>query len=242
MTPDLWEAFLRESIKHEGRVPFFYLDVKNLVTIGVGSLADPWRPQIGSWELFHPDGRKATPAEVKADWDRVRARTDLSQRGGLAYASVARLRMKDAFIDRLTRETLDWKWAAMKRWCPDLDSLPYGAQLGMASMAWALGSAFNTKFPKFTKALLARDFLTCAKECDIRYATPSGGTIKHRNAMNRQLFEEAAAVETMGLDRKRLWYPGKPSAAEPSAAEHSAPVDCSGCPVHCCTGCSKHCP
>ena len=41
MYDDVRAAFLSFTTRLEGRVPYMYLDIKGLVTIGVGNLIDP---------------------------------------------------------------------------------------------------------------------------------------------------------------------------------------------------------
>ncbi|MFF0476587.1 peptidoglycan-binding protein [Streptomyces sp. NPDC004284] len=66
----------------------------------------------------------------------------------------------------------------------DLESWPADAQLGLFSMAWALGPAF--KFPKFQTAARQQDWLTTARESKMT-ETGNAGVIP-RNVRNALLF------------------------------------------------------
>jgi hypothetical protein len=205
----------------EGRLPHPYLDVKCLVTVGVGDLIDPVSLALPlPWQI---GGRPATQAEIIAGWQRVKAATDWALRGGGAFATLTELRLTDAAIDDLMLGRLaqmesifssrlnvaagdDGAWLAA---CAD-------AQLGCLSMCWAMGPSFH--YPKFMADLAAENFATysldadgveqlvggCALECYIPDATNRG--LKPRNAANRALFEAAQRVKDQQLDPDVLHY------------------------------------
>ena len=82
---------------------------------------------------------------------------------------------------------------------PYFAKLPSDAQMGIHSMAWAMGAGFH--FPAFMRAVNDLDFTTAALESHMRDGAPK------RNAANRLMLENAAVVTSQGLDPEVLWWP-----------------------------------
>lgn len=219
------DAFPAFSAKLEGKVPWMYLDVENLVTTGVGNLIDRASPPLVPPSLLarrlpwqKPDGSLANPAEVALAYSLVKERTDLAQHGGGAFAVVTNLRISQAAIDALVDERAGEMEATLRRRFSSWDDLCADAQLGVMSMAWAMGENFD--YPKFEADLAVEDFalystpedpaevptLTggCAFECYIPDAKNPG--LVPRNAMNRAMFAVAQRVKDQGLDPAVLHY------------------------------------
>jgi hypothetical protein len=78
----------------------------------------------------------------------------------------------------------------------EFDDWPADAQLGLLSMAWALGPAF--RFLNFQAACQARDFRTAAVESHMNDTNNPG--LRPRNKANFQLFESAAEADEGNLD------------------------------------------
>jgi len=189
MRPAVAAVFATFTTTFEGRTSWFYLDVKGLVTTGVGNLCDPIAFAIGlPWQI---GGYAATEQEIVAAWTLVKSRQDLKEAGGGAFASLTNLRLSDSAIDNLVASKAASNEIILRRYFPNYDDLPADAQLGILSMAWALGPAFSPGWPKFTAALNSGDFSTCAGECVI----PSVGNpgLVPRNDANVALFESAAS-------------------------------------------------
>ena len=82
MFPAVQSGFPAFSAKFEGRVSYMYLDVKGLVTVGVGNLVDPVsvaqalpfrfknKPGIGA------PGSPATPDQIAAEWQTTQERPE----------------------------------------------------------------------------------------------------------------------------------------------------------------------
>ena len=178
---DVRERFLAFNEPFEGRCPFMYLDVKGLVTTGVGNLIDPVVAALAlPWK--RPDGTPATLNEVQDEWIAVKTRTDLAPRGGGHFEAITVLRLTDEDIDRLVMRKLDEMAAHIQHAHPCFASLPSDVQLAVLSMAWAMGPAFP--FPRFWAHIEAGDYKAAAEECTIN---PPIGTIVKRNAANRSL-------------------------------------------------------
>lgn len=176
---DTWFSFSRQF---EGDIAWPYLDVKNLVTIGIGNLIDPVSEAL---KLdFTIDGRPATEAEIRYGWQCVKAAKAFSKAGAKPFEKVSKLRLSKNAIESLVLSKLRSNEQYLAGRFKDWESLPASAQMGVLSMAWAMGPAF--KFPKFEKALNARDYKTCAAECKID-ETGNAGVVA-RNEANKKLF------------------------------------------------------
>lgn len=195
-----------------------YLDVLGLVTTGIGNLIDTPDDAL-SLEWLRSDGSVATRREVAAEWTAVKARKDLAQRGGGAFKAITRLRLSDAGLHDLFNRTLDRMARQLATRFPGFDDWPADAQLATISMAWACGPAF--RFPKLAAALNAGDFATAAVECKMNEAGNPG--LKPRNAANRLLYENAAAVVARDLDPELLYWPNQAPPSRP-ASSFEAPV------------------
>jgi GH24 family phage-related lysozyme (muramidase) len=214
---DIWTEF---NAPLEGRLPFMYLDIKGLVTTGVGNLIDttgppPLRPptdseRAASHELARQlawqtsDGSLASPDQVDAEWDQIKARLDQARFGGGTFKQFATLFLSDDEIDRLVFGKLDQMESVLKGREPfaGFDDFPADAQLGLLSMSWGMGPMFN--FPNFQGFVEAGDWNSAATECRFQ---PDTGTITTRNDRDQQLFRNAAGVIDQGLDRDALVWP-----------------------------------
>lgn len=190
----------------EGRVHSMYLDILGLVTTGVGNLIDtaegaarlPWKHE--------KTGQPATHNEVVASWRELKARKDLSRMHWKYAAALNDLRLSDGDIDALVRSKLMSNEAYIRgHYFPDWDSFPADAQLGIMSMAWAVGPGFPTKFGNFTNRVLKGDWAGAKECCAIREAGNPG--VVPRNKANRICFANADIVVKHGLDPEVLNWP-----------------------------------
>jgi hypothetical protein len=122
----------------------------------------------------------------------VKARTDLYLAGGGAFAPLTNLRLTESAIDNLVQGKATDNEIELRKHFPDYDDLPADAQLGVLSMAWAMGADFAPGYPKFTAAVNACDFVECAAQCSMD-ATGNPG-LRPRNTADVKLFTAAAAV------------------------------------------------
>src|SRR6478735_8862 len=94
------DAFTDFSVKFEGKVPHLYLDIKNLVTTGVGNLVDPVGAALSlPWVM--PDGSRASAAEITAQWHALKARPDLSKLHYRYAAPITTMRLTEDGIAQL---------------------------------------------------------------------------------------------------------------------------------------------
>jgi len=195
-------AFRAFSSKFEGAVNFMYLDVKGLVTTGIGNLIDPGGAAL-TLPWLRPDGSLASQREVAAEWTYVKSRQDLKLRGGMIYGSITRLRLSDEGVSQLLMGVLHLNNDALVKRFPDFEDWPADAQLATHSMAWACGTGF--RFPRLAEALQAADFRDAAKECHMNEAGNPG--LAPRNAANKVLYRNASVTRDLHLDPDHLCWP-----------------------------------
>jgi len=209
------DAFPTFSKTFEGYVKWMYLDIKGLVTIGIGNLIDPVA-QATSLPFVDAKGVPATPAQISAEWTKLKAMTALAQKGHRACEAVTALRLSDPSIDVLVRQRLASNEAALQKTFHDFQAWPADAQLGVLSMAWAMGSAFHEKWPRFKQACNAADWRAAAENCRMKEAGNPG--LIPRNNANQRLFRNAHEVVAQKLDPSRLFYPEALHAPAPAPA------------------------
>ncbi len=197
MYPSVQNSFIAFNEPLEARVHFMYLDVKSLVTTGIGNLLDAdsaehfgSNPHLQEYAynlgwFLPPAGPVATRDEIDQEYQTVKF-------SGTASASldvkknITHLRLDDSAIDQLViNKLLEMEHALQGRpEFADLQSWPTDAQLGLFSMSWALGPVFH--FPHFQTAAAAGDWKTMALESHMDTTGNSG--IIPRNVRNELLF------------------------------------------------------
>jgi GH24 family phage-related lysozyme (muramidase) len=198
------DGFLAFSRPLEGRVPWMYLDIKGLVTTGVGNLIDPVGLALKLPFVHKGDGSPASEVEIRAEWQRLKDDQSLAQKRYTACEAITDLRLTDASIDELVLAKFDSNDRALRQAFSNWNDWPADAQLGAHSIAWA-GAGFPTKWKNFRAAAEAHDWKTAAAEAHIDETGNPG--IKARNEANAQLFHNAWVVEEDELDRTVLHYP-----------------------------------
>lgn len=217
MQPAVRSQFRAFNEPLEGVVPFMYQDIKGLITIGVGNLIDPVELALElpfQWKQ-RPDlpkaGNRATQAEIRAEWKRIKADTTLAKRGFRACEPLTNLELSTEAIDALIAKRLEDNEAKLKKQTSfqNFESWPADAQLGLLSMAWAMGPNAFTTWKKFTSACAAQDFDTASAECKMKEEGNPG--VIPRNKADSTLFRNAAIViarEPAGTaNRATLYYP-----------------------------------
>lgn len=203
MKQSVLAAFYDYNAPFEGVVPYFYQDKLGYVTIGVGNLVDPY---VKGLRMFKKDGTRATEAEIRAEWQLVKDDPKAADLGHTHTRKYTSLRMTDEGVRALVQRKLSENVEFLRTRFPDWDTWPADAQLGTLSVAWACGKGF--RFPKFEKALKARDWATCAAESKI--STKGAPGIIPRNRAQLICFRNAGEVERLGLDPNKLFYPSGP--------------------------------
>ena len=221
MWPSAEAAFVPFNQPLEGVVHWMYVDQENLVTTGMGNLIDP----VGmatSLPWTHGDGGPpATNAEIEAAWNTVKTSGKAGSGGG-NQGDLTDLRLSDDAIQALVAQKLSQFEGTLAASFPTWSSLFADAQLGMASMAWAMGPAFAQHYPSFVAAINQADFHNAALQSWMRDSTDwvpttldedpddhppnSNAGLRPRNLLNRQLFLNAAASQSAGTDPGQLVY------------------------------------
>ena len=207
-------AFLDLTIAFEGGyINWMFPDVKGLVSTGFGLLLDPIELALAlPWRRL--DGSRATPDEIRTDFTRVKTYPDAPRLGHLSVRDVAQLRLALEDLDRAVEAKLRWNESLLRAAFAEYDDWSADAQLGVHSMAWAVGPAFQRAWPKFTAALRAKDFETASVECFMPEEKTIGG-LRPRNKANRILFRNASYALANRLDPDELFYPRDMQAERP---------------------------
>lgn len=224
MRPSVRAGIRNFNAPFEGVVAWFYLCIRGLVTIAIGLLyddpdgkSDPPRPPAAALALplMHPSGRRATSAEIAAEWRKVKASQALRRAGGGAFRHVTTLRLTPESIEDLAARKAEDIARELARVFPAFPSWPADGQLATMSMVYALGlGRLLSLFPKLCAALRRLDFGTAAAECEITSKddpkTPDDeanpGVIE-RNKANVVLFLNAAIIIAERMDPMPLYYP-----------------------------------
>jgi len=201
-----------------------YLDIKGLVTVGVGNLIDPVAEaqalpfRFKNKPGISAPGSSATPDQIAAEWQTLKSNSSLATKGYTACEPLTQLELSDDAINSLISARLTQNESYLKRqeWFLGFDTWPADAQLGLLSMAWAMGPAGPVGFPNFRAACQKLDFSTAAAECKMSEAGNPG--LIPRNRANFTLFSNAAVVVASGaqsnFQRPNLYYPRVLSAAD----------------------------
>lgn len=207
---DNLDDWRRLNTPFEGRVPCMYLDVKGLVTCGVGNLIDPVDRALRLRWRHGVDGPYADPQTVRDAW-RVVKQCGMAHRGWRAYAlGLNDLRLDDAEIDRLVQSALFANERYLvERHVPHDEwiSWPADAQMFALSMAWALGAGWPAKPDRHElwSLMRARRWLEARAVCGLREDNNAG--VKPRNVANRRMLKNAAVVDETGSDPDVLHWP-----------------------------------
>lgn len=202
MKKSVTQAIRPFTADNEGKdVPFFYCDIMGLVTIGNGNLVDPVSTALSLPMKWKATNMPASRAEIAAAWQATRERQDLRKHGGMAYEAITGLYLDQAGIDDLFWSRLGQNETILRNRFPGYDAWPADAQMGVHSMAWAMGPWF--RFPSFEHHALLGEFDGCAAECQI-----SNGT-KKRNDAQRLMFENAYHVILSSASPADLHWPGQ---------------------------------
>jgi len=243
MYPSVNAAFVPFSTAFEGSVPWMYVDQKGLVTTGIGNLIDPVENALRLPWTHGVGGPAATPEEVMAAFKKVKTQGQPGSGGG-TQGGLTDLRLTEDGVHQLVGMKLTDNEQWLRQAIPQWDSLHADAQLGLLSMAWALGPGFPAGYPKFMAAInaVAPDYRTAALESwmkdtkdgwvphsfsdDVSAHPPNANAgLRPRNLANRQLFLNAAAAQDQGIDPAELVWDVAKGLAQLGMAGLSAVAD-----------------
>jgi len=203
MKASVLSRFPEESVRLEGYVPYMYLDVKGLVTTGIGNLIDPMSLAMNlPWKM---GSMPATQAQIADEWTLVKSNTTLAKHGHLAAKGITKLRLDKEDVERLVSSVMARFYGILKHRFPDIDTWPADAQMATMSMAWACGPWF--RFANLESALKSRNFTLASVSCQISTAGNPG--VAPRNVMNIILYGSAAACEAGKLKGDVVHFGGE---------------------------------
>lgn len=211
MHPKLLDEFPEWTGKYEAVVPYMYLDVKGIVTFGIGHAAFS-SDTVANLPWYHKGTDvRATEAQIRNEWASVRDNKMLAKHGifnGHA-ANFTRLRMKIEDVYEDARNVMRHNHAVMLKQYPDMESWPLDAQMATHSMAWACGPAFGlpgpNRFVTLAKHLRDADFNRASEHCHMN-ETGNAGLIP-RNIANKLMYRNSADVIARGMDPHVIYWP-----------------------------------
>jgi hypothetical protein len=188
----------------EGFIRHMYLDVKGLVTVGVGNLLAT-SAEAAALPFTHGlNGGPASAGEKTAAWNLVKNAPPgrpVSQNGGDIYGALTDLRLNDAAINALVlAKSVALDAFNTTQFPQTYPTFPADAQLGLIGVQW--GGAWNT-FSKLKVQVTNREWFGAARECFFSETGNPG--VKPRNISNRWLFSLAGRVVGMGLPVETLY-------------------------------------
>jgi GH24 family phage-related lysozyme (muramidase) len=210
MQDSVAQAFFTFSTQFEGRVEYMYVDVKDLVTVGIGDLIDPIGIALQLPFVFKTDQSPATPDDITADWNTVKTTPGLPQQGHLACAPLTKLMLTDDSINALVQQKATANESTLKQTTEfsGYDLWPADAQLALLSMAWAMGPAFaqSGNWPSLRTDVAAADWQSAANDAKMAEAANPG--LIPRNVADAVLFRNAAFAldPNNNLDATTLQY------------------------------------
>src|SRR5262245_21515198 len=96
----------------EGCIPYMYLDIKGLVTVGVGNLIDPVELATALPFRFKSrsgialPGAAASAAQIEAEWQKLKSNSGLALKGARACDPVTELELPDDALNDLIAKRL----------------------------------------------------------------------------------------------------------------------------------------
>lgn len=183
-----------------------YLDVEGLVTTGVGDLIDSVPAAVELTWTVRATGQQATLEQIETEWHHVKGLQGMKGAGGKAFRGMTSLDLTSESLAKLIEDKLVEAETCLRQSFPDYDSWPADAQLGVLSMAWALGPEFaRWGWPHFRSAALAQDWTEAADQCRMKEEGNPG--VRPRNDADQILFRNAAWVASHGLPASGLYWP-----------------------------------
>jgi GH24 family phage-related lysozyme (muramidase) len=193
MRTDVRLGFPAFNRRYESYLRFFYLDVKGLVTTGLGNLMEPISVAYEiTW--VHPNGSRASNADVDHAWHVVKSHQEMAVHGGSAFQFLPgnEIRATEQSINALVDRKMNSCDAALRRLFPTWEAWPSECQTATLSMAWAMGvGKIVSAFPHFMASCMRHDWRTASAECHMSEVGQNTSFVA-RNEANKQLFLTAA--------------------------------------------------
>lgn len=189
-------AFVSYSKPLESCLNKPYLDVKKLATVGIGDLEEPLSEFQKLPFTRGPGGPPASVPEIQNGYWILKHSTLDPRKGGVQYEALTDLWLSDEAITMIVSKKLAEIETVLITLIPEWSTFGCDAQLGILSMAWALGAYFPRKWPKFTAAARAGKWDVCAIECQPSAAEMAAQNDSFHKRVSSwiQLFKNAAVA------------------------------------------------
>ncbi len=110
------DAFRAFNEPFEGVVPWMYLDIKGLVTVGVGNLIDPVELALKlPFESKNDPKTTADSTQIATEWHAIKGNPALARAGFRACEPLTQLRLNDAAINALIAARLAGNEVILKK-------------------------------------------------------------------------------------------------------------------------------
>lgn len=191
-----WAEYLPLLSDLEGYFPYMYLDINDFVTVAIGQMMPDAAAAValnqGQLPFFQKSGgARAGDDQVRAEYAKIAALTNLSSRGAGAFSSVTTLTVEKADAEVLLKaeaeEHLEEALGTGKY--PDFATYPAGVQMVITDMAFNLGvPKFIAQYINFRAAILNRDWRRAKAESGRR-------NLGRRNDIVGAWFDDAIAAQ-----------------------------------------------
>lgn len=194
------DAFIPFTEKFEGFVPYFYLDIKGLVTFAFGNyvpdpLMLPTYVRTNAERVDHENWvGVANTADVVTAYNIVARSQNLKGKWYSAFRDLTSVRFPKSLCERYCTQLSEGLFTNLTKYFPKIGDMCADAQLGLLSMAWAAGGECFAKFPKFVEAVNAGNWGVAAAECHMDDSHNAG--LRPRNLANKTLFLNAAITDS----------------------------------------------
>jgi GH24 family phage-related lysozyme (muramidase) len=219
---DRWLEFTEPL---EGGVPYFYADIRGLITIAYGDLVDPLSAALGL-PMLRLDGTYATRDEITAAWLTVKGDPSAATRGHLYARGLTTLRLSPQGMSDLAQAKLEANDAVLRARLTGWEDYPACAQMALHSLAWACGPGFH--FPKLASACAVGDWDAASIHIQMNEWSPEGrhnAGLVPRNRANRTLMLNAARVRDYHLNPDILDWTNYLSTADAPTQPELPPLD-----------------
>ncbi|WP_199063397.1 hypothetical protein [Serratia sp. ASV30] len=181
-----FNAVYAKLLENESKVPYMYLDSNGNVTVGVG-IKLPSVAAAQKMGFLKTDGKRATAAEIKAEFDRVKS----VGKGKIAsaYKSSGSLTLSEAEIKSSFRAYVDNDRKSLRDRYPSFYDFSLKIQVALHDMIYQLGVAGLGKFTNFNTAVNKKDWAKAAIESKRPDANAA------RNKFVSDTFNEARAIQ-----------------------------------------------
>jgi len=197
LTPAEKQKIRKKLEEYEGFIDHIYRDSKGLATVAVGHMM-PNVQAAQQLTFYTAKGTRATPAEIKVDYELV-MKQPANRLAGF-YKRFTVLKMKSSDADLLTNKHIESFYKELKKIYADYDKFPSDAKLALMDLIFNVGMPnLKNSWPTMNAAIKAKDWAKAAANSNRK--APISAT---RNKYVKDLFIKASQEN----------FPGKTSQAK----------------------------